>query len=98
MRRFLANVGLVAVAFLLLWTLLVVIEVKAHPYSFLKYIFFVSLPAVFICFFVAAWKSFSHSDACVVIATVSALLISPLLIYFGVVLVTNFKLLIGGRF
>ena len=55
MKRFWAYNALVVVAFLLLWVLIVVVETKIRQYWFLRFIFFGSLPLVFVSFFFASW-------------------------------------------
>ena len=98
MKRFCAYNGLVAVVFLLLWSLLVVVEVKVALFSFLKYVFFTSLPLLFGSFFVASWRALrSSSQNAVAIALASSVVISLLFILLGVTLVTNLKLMIGGQ-
>ena len=98
MKRFCAYNGLVAVAFLLLWVLLVVVEVKIRLYWFLSYIFFGSLPLVFVGFFFASWRAFrDRSEYPAVFAVLSSIVMSPVFIVVGVVAVTNFKFLIGGH-
>ena len=61
MKRYFAYNGLVVVAFLLLWIALVVIEVKASPFKFLKWTYAGSLPCVFICFFLASHRALVSS-------------------------------------
>src|SRR6266540_1694673 len=98
MKRFCAYNILVVVVFLLLWSLLVVFEVKVGLYAFLKYIFFLSLPLVFFGFFFACHRALRKtSKNATTLALASSLVISPVFIFVGVVLVTNFKLLIGGH-
>src|SRR5437773_2340395 len=97
MKRFATFSGLVAAGFLLLWALIVVIEVKVQPFWFLKYMFFASLPLVFVSFFVVAWKTFRSAPNAWGIAVGSSIVLSPILIFLGVVLITNFKFLIGGH-
>jgi len=98
MKRFLAYNGLVAVVFLLLWVLLVIVEVKISLFWFLKYIYIGSLALVFVSFFAASWRALRPSSRHPIpIAAVSSLLMSPLFIFLGGVLATNFRFLIGGH-
>ena len=98
MKRFCAYNGLVAVVFLLLWVLLVVVEVKVRLYWFLGPLFFVSLPSVFVCFFFASWRAVrDRSEHPAGFAALSSVLMSPVFISAGVILVTNFKFMIGGH-
>ena len=98
MKRFCAYNGLVALAFVLLWILLVVLEVKIRLFGFLSYIFFGSLPLVFVSFFFASWRALKpKSEHPAGIAGLSSLVITPVFIFVGVVLVTNFKFMIGGH-
>ena len=98
MKRFCVYNSLVAVAFLLLWVLLVLVEVKIQLYWFLSYIFFGSLPLVFVSFFFASWRGLRNSSAQAAgIALVSSVVMSPIFIVVGVLLVTNFKFMIGGH-
>ena len=98
MRRFAAYNGMVAAAFLLLWVLLVVVEVKISLFWFLKYVYAASLPLVFVGFFLAVRRAMgSSSKDPIAISVVSSLAMSPVLIFVGGVLATNFKFLIGGH-
>ena len=98
MKRFCAYNGLVAVAFLFLWVLLVVVEVNIHLYWFLSFLFFGSLPLVFVAFFFASWRALrDKSEHPAGFAVLTCLLMSPVFIVVGVIAVTNFKFLIGGH-
>ena len=98
MKRFIAYNALVAAAFLLLWSLIVVVEVRISNYPFLRYIFFGSLPLVFVSFFIAGLRAFRDGpEHAAGAAALCGLLIAVVFIVFGVILVTNFKLAIGGR-
>jgi len=98
MKRLCAYNGLVALAFALLWVLLVGVEVKIRLFWFLSYIFFGSLPLVFLSFFVASWRALeAKSDHPAWIAGLLSVVITPVFIFVGVVLVTNFKFMIGGH-
>ena len=98
LKRFFAYNASVAVAFLLLWVVLVIVEVKINLFWFLKYIYMGSLLLVFLGLFVASWRALrSSSPHPIAMAAVSSLLISPAFIFLGGVLVTNFKFLIGGH-
>src|SRR5947208_3518214 len=97
MKRFATFSGLAAIGFLLFWALIVVVEVKVQPFWFLKYMFFASLPLVFVSFFVTAWRAFRPAPNAWGIAVVSSIVLSPIFIFLGVVLITNFKFLIGGH-
>ena len=98
MKRFLAYNSLVVVIFLALWILLVVVEVKINLFSFLKFIYMGSLASVFVAFFVASWRALRpFSRHPIAIAAVSSLLMSPVVIFLGGALATNFKFLIGGH-
>ena len=90
--------GMVAIAFLLLWVLLVVIEVKVRLYWFLSYIFFGSLPLVFLSFLFASWRALRPSSKNPVrTAVLLSLVLTPVFVFAGVTLVTNFKFMIGGH-
>src|SRR6266496_6429689 len=98
MKRFCAYNGLVAVAFLLLWVLLVVVEVRIHLYWFLSYLFFGSLPLVFVVFFFASLRALrDRSEHPAGFAALISFLMSPVFIVAGVIAVTNFKFIIGGH-
>jgi hypothetical protein len=97
MKRYFAYNGVVALAFLLLWATLVIVEVKMGTVGFLKLIYVGSLPCVFICCFLAGRHALTPSRHPVGFAILSALIISPLLIFLGGALVTNFKFMIGGH-
>ena len=98
MKRLFKYNSLVAAAFLLLWVLLVVVEVKVRQYSFLSYLFFGSLPLVFSASFFASWRALRNSSKHPAgFAVLTSMVISPVLIFVGVALVTNLKLLIGGH-
>jgi len=98
MKRFCAYHSLVAIAFLLLWVLLVIVEVKIHLYWFLGVIFFSSLPLVFVCFFVASWRALrDRAKHPAGLAALASLVMSSVFTIAGVVLVTNFKVMIGGH-
>ncbi len=98
MKRFCTYNGLVAVAFLLLWVLLVVVEVKIRLFWFLGPLFFASLPLVFLCFFLASRRAFrgqsAHATGSAVLASA---IMSPVFILVGVALATKLKLMIGGH-
>ncbi len=98
--RLLGYNGLVFVAFVAVWSLIVLIEVKVHPYGFLKYAFFGSLPCVFIAIYVANWAAFSSSRSSEIRrarAMIATLLLAPASILIGVFAALHFKLLIGGH-
>jgi hypothetical protein len=98
MKHFCAYNSFVAVAFLLVWVLLVVVEVKIRLYWFPSYFFFGSLPLVFIGFFFASWRALrDRSEHPAGFAALSSLVMSPVFIVVGVVAVTNFKFMIGGH-
>ena len=98
MKRYCTHNGLVAVVFLLLWFGLVLIEVKVGRYGFLKWIYAASLLLVFIGFFVSSWGALRGSSRHPVgFAVISSVLISPVFIFFGGALATNFKFMIGGH-
>ena len=98
MKRLVTYNSLVAIAFVLLWVVLVLVEVKIRLYWFLGYIFFGSLPLVFVGFFFAGWRALRPtSDDPVGIAGLLSLVLTPVFILVGVTLVTNFKLVIGGH-
>lgn len=97
MKRFIQYNSAVAFGFLLLWALLVVVEVKLREFEFLKFIFFLSLFLVFVGFFAASFQALRNSSKHPVgFALLSSLLLSPVFIFLGVTLVTNFKFMIGG--
>ena len=99
MKRLWAYNGFVAIAFLLLWVLLVVVEVKICLFWFLSYIFFGSLPLVFVAFFFASWRELgSKSKHPARMAGLLSVIITPIFVVIGVALVTTFKSLIGGHF
>jgi hypothetical protein len=92
MKQFCKYNTLVAALFLLLWTLLVVVEVKIHPYPFLRFIYAGSLPLVFVGFYFASWRALRNSSKHPAgFAVLSCFLMSPALIFIGGVLVTHFK-------
>ena len=98
MKRLCAYNGLVALAFVLLWVLLVVVEVKIRLFWLLSYIFVGSLPLAFVGFFFASWRALKpKSEHPAGTAGLLSVLITPVFIFVGVVLVTNFKLMIGGH-
>ncbi len=98
MKRLCAYNSLVALAFVLLWALLVVVEVKIRLFWFLSYIFFGSLPLVFLSFFFASWRALRPtSEYPAGIAGLLSVVMAPIFIIVGVVLVTNFKFMIGGH-
>lgn len=98
MKQFCRNNGFVATSFLALWALLVIIEVKGGLLWLLAPIFFLSLPCVFIGFYVASFRTFfGWSDHAAAFATLTSALMSPMFIVVGVTLITNFKLMIGGH-
>ena len=98
MKGFCKSNSLVAALFLLLWILLVVVELKIHPYPFFKIIYAGSLPVVFVAFFLASWRALrvpsKHPTA---FAIFSSLLMSPVLIFFGGMLAAYFKRKLGGH-
>ena len=82
------------------WSLLVVIEVKVELYSFLKYLFFLSLPGAVLLHYWANWVAFaeiSELGTRIVRTIVATLILAPLSMLLGVVAVINFKFLIGGH-
>ena len=98
MKRLCAYNSLVALAFVLLWALLVVVEVKVRLFWFLSYIFFGSLPMVFVSFFLASWRALRPtSEHPVGIAGLLSVVMTPIFVIVGVMLVTNFKFMIGGH-
>src|SRR5664280_2579907 len=98
MKRLCKYNSLVAVTFFLFWVLLVVVEVKIRLYWFLSYVFFGSLPLVFLAFFFASWRALRDSSKHPAsFAALTSIVMSPMFIFVGVTLVTNFKLLIGGH-
>jgi hypothetical protein len=97
MKRLVAYNGLVAMAFWAYWALLVVVEVKVQPYWFLPHLFFGSLPLVFIGVFFGSWRALSPgSKHPAGYASLLSAVVAPAMIFVGVVIVTNFKFLIGG--
>jgi hypothetical protein len=97
MKGFCKSNSLVAALFVLLWILLVVVEVKIHPYPFLKFIYAGSLPPVFVGFYFASWRALRISSKHPAgFAALSCFLMSPTLIFIGGVLTTRFKHMIGG--
>ena len=98
MKRFFVYHAVLAAVFLLFWTLLVVVEVKVAPFGFLRWGFLASLPLVFVSFLFASLRALqSRPRLLPVLATVSCAVFSPVFIFVGIVLVTNFKCLLGGR-
>ena len=98
MKRLCKYNGIVAFAFVLLWALLVVVEVKIRLFWFLSYIFFGSLPLVFVSFFLASWRALRPTTEYPAgSAGLLSLVLTPVFIFLGVTLVTNFKLMIGGH-
>ena len=97
MKRFFKYNSLVAVVFLLLWTLLVVLDVKTSSYGSLIYIFYGSLPLIFLAFFFATWRALRGSSKHPAgYAILTSVVMSPVIIYVGVTLAVNFFFLIGG--
>jgi hypothetical protein len=97
MKGFWKSNSLVAAIFLLLWILLVVVELKIHPYPFLRFIYAASLPVVFVAFFFASWRALRSSKHPAAFAILSSLLMSPVLIFFGGMLAAYFKRMMGGH-
>lgn len=98
MKRFVAYNGLVALAFLLLWMLLVFIEVCIGRFRFLTFIYIGSLALVFVSFFLAGRSTLpSWSKHPITLSVVSSLMMSPVLIFLGGILATKFKFLVGGH-
>lgn len=98
MKGFCKSNSLVAALFLLLWFLLVVAEVKIHPYPFLKLIYAGSLPLVFVGFYFASWRALRNASRHPAgFAALSCFLLSPILIFTGGILATLFKHMIGGH-
>jgi hypothetical protein len=98
MRRYCAYNSLVAVAFLLFWAGLVVIEVRVALFWFLRLMYIASLLLVFVGFFAASRRALQGSSQHPVgFAVLSSVLISPVFIFLGGALVTSFKFMIGGR-
>src|SRR2546425_7220857 len=90
MKRLCTYNGLVAVAFVLLWVLLVVVEVKIRFFWFLGYIFFGSLPFVFVSFFIASWRALRPtSEYPAGKAGLLSLVLTPVFIFVGVTLVRS---------
>jgi hypothetical protein len=98
MKRLFAYNSLVALAFVLLWALLVVVEVKIRLFWFLSYIFFGSLPLVLVSFFFASCLALEpKSKHPAGMAALLSIVLAPIFVFLGVALVTNFKLVIGGH-
>jgi len=98
MKRFVAYNALVALAFLLLWMLLVFIEVRVGRFRFLTFIYIGSLALVFVSFFLASRSALSSwSKHPLALSGVSSLVMSPVLIFLGGILATKFKFLVGGH-
>jgi hypothetical protein len=98
MKGFCKSNSLVAALFLLLWILLVIVELKIHPYPFLRFIYAGSLPVVFVAFFLASWRALRNtSKHPAAFAILSSVLMSPVLIFFGGMLAAYFKRKLGGH-
>jgi hypothetical protein len=98
MSRVLKYNGLVAIGFLILWILLAVIEVKIQPFWFLKYIFFASIPLIFLAFFLANWRGMDgQTKHPAITGLMVGVVLSVVFVVIAIVVVTNFKLLIGGH-
>ncbi len=98
MKRVFTYNGIVAISFVLLWMLLAAVEVRIHLYEFLGPIFFISLPLAFAGFVFASWRALRPTkEDPFVIAFWLSLVVTPVFIIVGVILVTNFKFMIGGH-
>ena len=98
MKRYCSYNGLVVVGFLLFWMLLVIIEVKIALFGFLRWIYVGSLLLVFLGFFGASLRALRGSSKHPMgLAALSSLLVSPVFIFLGGAVVTNFKFMIGGH-
>jgi hypothetical protein len=92
--------GLVFGGFLLVWLGIVAVEAKLGRFTFLKYLFFLSIPLALLAFFLATRSALPRSDGAgrqTLKALLIAVVITPILVFVGVTLAVNFKLLIGGR-
>ena len=90
---------ILALTFLCVWTLLVLIEVKIGNYVLLKYIYIITILCIVISFIWANKNILKNSDNTISITILNygiGLIISLIFIFIGMVIVTNFKLLIGG--
>src|SRR5437867_13255314 len=97
MKRLLLYDGLIALAALLLWVAIVVVEVKLRELWFFRYIFWSSLLLLFVAFPTASFVALRDKpDARVPMAAASFFLVAPAFIVIGVMLVWWFKMAIGG--
>jgi hypothetical protein len=90
---------IVALAFLCLWVLLVIIEVKIEKYTILEYVFMLSNLCIVVSFVWVNKNILKNNDNKLSVTTLNymiGIIISLVYIYLGVVFVTNFKFLIGG--
>jgi hypothetical protein len=97
--RLLTHNGLVFLLFAVSWCLLALIEVKVKPFSILKYLFILSLPSVFVAFYIATWSALATKDSGtrIVRSVAATVVLSPFFILVGGIVCINFKFWIGGH-
>jgi len=86
---------IVSVIFILLWGSLIVIEVKVENFPVLKYLFFSSWGLIISGYIWANYEAHPSKGAILNIA--QGISIAAIFIILGIILGTNFKLLIGGH-
>ena len=98
MKRLALYDGLIALAALLVWVAIVVVEVKVREFWFLRYIFWSSLVLLFIAFPVASLVALRDTPSLRgTMAVLSFLCIAPVFTVAGVMLVWHLKVAIGGH-
>ena len=97
MKRFFLYNGITAIAFLAIWALLVLVEVKVKEFWFLKYVFWASLLLVVLSFPLVNIAAFNtRPRVATVMAFVSTFIVVPLFIYGGVMFIWELKIALGG--
>jgi len=84
----------VSAAFLLLWLLIVLVEVRVAPFPVLKYVFFLFPPMHINCFFSGKSTCFFYpqtADKPTIRAAIMTVLMAPSVIFLGVVVAVNFS-------
>jgi hypothetical protein len=97
MKRLLKYDAIITAAALLLWVALVVAEVKFKELWFFKYVFWVSLAVLFVAFPVSALLAFEDRPKARGVAALISFVSTPVFIALGVLLVSWFKIAIGGH-
>jgi hypothetical protein len=98
MKRLALYDGLIALAALFVWIALVVVEVEVRELWFFRYIFWTSLLLLFIAFPAASLVALrDRPEIRGIVTALSVLCVAPAFIVVGVVLVSCFKIMIGGH-